>query len=212
TQPLSGGKPVTLSWTNNATNATGVKILRSTDGVNFTRVNTVARDVSTFTDTSLTPSTLYFYKVAATNQHDPDAASDSMMVRTRMAQPVLQIADVCVGSNSLRWTATANDHYTIERGDATGGTFTLIATVPASQTRFIDNNNGAGLALGTYTYRVTGFSVFPESTDSAASDIAKSTLGPINIDHGAPTGVPGFTDHSDLRGNGSAQFTTENLL
>src|SRR5262249_54045199 len=148
-QPLPGGKQVTLSWTNNATNATGVKILRSTDGINFTRVNTVARDVSTFTDTGLTPGTNYFYNVVATNQHTPDSDPANLTVRTRIAAPVLQIADVCVGSISLKWTATANDHYTIERGDGTGTTFTLIATVPASQTAFTDNNGGAGLALGT---------------------------------------------------------------
>jgi hypothetical protein len=211
-QPLPGGKQVTLSWTNNATNATGVKILRSTDGINFTRINTVARDATTFTDTNLTPGTNYFYNVVATNQHPPDSDPANLTVRTRIAAPVLQIADVCVGSIALKWTATANDHYTIERGDATGTTFTLIATVPASQTAFTDNNSGAGLAFGTYTYRVTAFSVFPEGNDSAASNVAKSTIGPINIDHGAPTGVPGFTDHSDLQGNGSAQFTNENLL
>src|SRR5262249_41565656 len=37
-------------------------------------------------------------------------------------------------------------------------------------------------------------------------------IGPINIDHGAPNGIPGFTDHSDMQANGSAQFTVENLL
>jgi hypothetical protein len=213
---LPGGTQVTLTWTNNATNATGVKIFRAPD-VNgspgtFTRVNTVARDVSTYTDSGLTPGTRYWYQVRATNQHSPDAASDSVPVRTRVAAAVLQVADVCVGSLALSWTATANDHYTIERGDANGANFTLIATVPASRASFTDNNNGAGLAFGTYTYRVTGFSTFPEGNDSAVSNFARATIGPINIDHGAPNGNPGFTDHSDLKGNGSAQFTTENLL
>src|SRR5262249_12937245 len=41
---------VQLSWTNNASNATGVKVLRAMAGTTFTQVTTVARDVSTFTD------------------------------------------------------------------------------------------------------------------------------------------------------------------
>src|SRR5262249_16156838 len=148
--PLPGGTQIQLSWTNNATNATGVKILRSTDGATFTQVNTVARDVSTFTDTGLTPATLYFYRVVATNQLGDSAPSNKTSVRTRIAAPVLQVADVCTGSLTLSWTATANDHYDIERSTA-GGPFTLIATVDAGQTSFTDT----GLPNGTFSYRVT---------------------------------------------------------
>src|SRR5262249_40855227 len=164
--PLLGGTQIQLSWANNATNATGVKILRSTDGVNFAQVNTVARNVTTFTDTGLVPSTLYFYQVVATNQLGDSPPSNTASIRTRIASPILQVADVCIGSLTLSWTATANDHYDIERS-AAGGPFTLIATVDASQTTFTDT----GLPNGTFSYRVTAASVFPEGADSAVSSV-----------------------------------------
>src|SRR5262249_35199018 len=44
------------------------------------------------------------------------------------------------------------------------------------------------------------------------SNVAKATIGPITITHFVSPGNPGFTDHSDMVANGSAQFTTENLL
>jgi hypothetical protein len=69
-----------------------------------------------------------------------------------------------------------------------------------------------GLANGTFFYQVTASSTFPEGTDTGDSNIAKATIGPININHFVSTGNPGFTDHSDMVANGSAQFTVENLL
>jgi hypothetical protein len=217
---VQGGTQIQLTWTNptGGQPATGIKILRSTDGVTFTQVNTVARDVSAYTDTGLTPATLYHYRVVATNQAGDSAPSNTLDIRTRIAAPVLSIDDICPGPStsgiSLRWTVTANDHYDVFRGDANGANFTLIATVPASQTTFTDTGADiGGLPFGTYTYQVVASSSFPEgTTDSAASNVARATIGPINIDHGAPNGNPGFTDHSDLQANGSAQFTVENLL
>ena len=208
---VQGGTQVQLTWTNPSGGqpATGIKIFRSIDGVNYTPVNTVARDVNTYTDTGLTPATLYHYRVVATNQAGDSPPSNTLDIRTRIAAPVVQVADVCVGSIVLRWTATANDHYDIFRGDASGANLTLIATVDASQTTFTDT----GLANGTYTYQVVANSTFPEgTTDSAASNVARATIGPINVDHGAPNGTPGFLDSSDLQANGSAFFSTDEHL
>jgi hypothetical protein len=210
--PLVGGTQMRLDWTNNAaapSPATGVKIVRATDPTGpFTLVNTVARDVSTYTDTSVRPSTFYYYQVVATNQVG-DSPSQTVGARARVAAPLLQPRDVCPGSISLGWTSTANDHYDIERGDAQGMSFELIATVPSSQTTYTDTN----LPNGTFTYRVTGFSVFPEANDFAISNAAKATIGPIDIAHGTPgSRQPGFQDHSDMQSNGSGQFTSENLL
>src|SRR5262249_18875277 len=207
---LSGGTQVTLSWTNNFTStspATGNRIERSPDGVNFQPITTVSRNATTFTDSGLTPATLYSYRIIATNQVGDSPASNTAAVRTRIAAPVLTIADVCVGSIDLSWTGTANNHYDVKR--STDGTnFTLIGTVPASQTTFMDT----GLANGTYFYQVTAVSTFPDGTQTGDSNVVKATIGPITVTHFVSPGNPGFTDHSDMLANGSAQFTAENLL
>ena len=215
--PVAGGTQIQLTWTNPPLGTdhdpTGIKILRSSDGVNYAMVAEVDRFTNSYTDSGLTPSTLYHYRVVATNQKGDSAPSNTADVRTRMAAPVLKIDDICVGEVSLRWTATANDHYDIYRGDANGANFTLIASVPASQTSFMDT----GLANGTYTYHVTGFSVFtsgPLPNDSADSNVAKATIGPVNVNHVDPNDPngPGFFDHSDMQANGSALFSTDEHL
>jgi hypothetical protein len=207
---LPGGTQVQLSWTNNFTSAspaTGNRIERSPDGVNFQPVATVGRNATTFTDSGLDPATLYFYRVIATNQVGDSPASNTATVRTRIASPVLTVSDICVGSIDLSWTGTANDHYDVKRS-TDGVNFTLIATVPASQTTFMDT----GLANGTYFYQVTAVSTFPEGPQTGDSNVTRATVGPASINHFVSPGNPGFTDHSDMQANGSAQFTTENLL
>src|SRR5262245_35112092 len=207
---LPGGTQVTLSWTNNFTTAspaTGNEIFRSPDGVMFEQVATVNRNATTFTDSGLDPATLYFYRVVATNQLGDSAPSNTASVRTRIASPVLTVADVCVGSIDLSWTGTANNHYDVKRS-TDGVHFSLIATLPASQTTFMDT----GLANGTFFYQVTAVSTFPDGTQTGDSNVVKATIGPITVTHFVSPGNPGFTDHSDMLANGSAQFTAENLL
>ena len=64
---------INLAWTNNSGSDTGFHIDRSTDGVTFTAVGTVAASVTTFSDTGLTDGMTYYYEVQAFNT----AAGDS---------------------------------------------------------------------------------------------------------------------------------------
>lgn len=55
----------TLNWTDNSTNELAFGIFRSTDGINYSFVAQTAADAVSYTDTLLTPSTNYFYRVQA---------------------------------------------------------------------------------------------------------------------------------------------------
>src|SRR5262249_50902331 len=57
-----------LTWANHATNATGIKIERSSDGETFVQVNIVPRTATSYTDSGLRGSSVYFYRIRATNQ------------------------------------------------------------------------------------------------------------------------------------------------
>jgi hypothetical protein len=67
------GPQIQLNWTNPAPNPghdpTRIKILRSTDGINFSLVTTVFRLNTTFTDLGpFNYNQPYFYRVVGTNQ------------------------------------------------------------------------------------------------------------------------------------------------
>src|SRR5207245_9477305 len=130
----------------------------------------------------------YSSQVVATNQVGDSAPSNTAAVRTRIASPVLTVADVCPGAIDLSWTGTANNHYDVKRS-TDGTTFTVIASVPSTQTTFMDS----GLANGTYFYQVTAVSTFPEGTQTGDSNVVRATLGPVTITHFVSAGNPGFT-------------------
>src|SRR5262249_16605063 len=119
---------------------------------------------------------------------------------------VLTVDDICVGAIDLSWTGSANNHYEVARS-SDGITFTPIATLPAVQTTFTDTD----LANGTYFYQVTGVSTLPSGTVDDPSNVVNAILGPIQINHFVSPDSPGFTDHSDMSSNGSAQFTADVL-
>ena len=188
---------IRLTWVNNAANATGVKIERSLDGVNFGLAAIVARDVTTFTDTGLSASTRYFYRVRATNQLGDSGYSNTADATTRIGAPVLMVSNVGSSEVDLSWTRTANDHYDVERStDGTNFTRVNSVPIPASVTTYSDT----GLARQTYYYRVHAYNVNP--TDSALSNVVVAVIGPIVLDYTA--GFP--ANPLFLTANGSAQF------
>lgn len=56
---------IDLAWTDNSMDELGFAIERSLDNVTFVQIATVAADVTSYSDTGLTPATLYYYRVRA---------------------------------------------------------------------------------------------------------------------------------------------------
>jgi hypothetical protein len=193
------GRRVVLSWTNNATDATGVRIFRSTDGSNFTLLTTLPRSAKTYTDpappTSLAAGTVYYYRVVATNQLGNGQPSNTAVVSTAGA-PVLSLANIYSTEIDLSWTRTGNDHYDVERS-TDGVNFVPInpAPIPTAVTTYRDT----GLLPGTYYYRVRSINVNPDESD--LSNIVSAQLTTDLIDHSG-----GFDKSNDLTANGNAVF------
>jgi len=58
---------IDLAWTDESADETGFKINRSTDGVNFTYLDTAAADAEAYSDTTCAADTRYWYEICATN-------------------------------------------------------------------------------------------------------------------------------------------------
>jgi hypothetical protein len=61
----SSSTAIKLNWSDNSSTEAGYKIERSTDGTNFSQINTVGMNVETYTSGNLTKGKKYYYRVRA---------------------------------------------------------------------------------------------------------------------------------------------------
>jgi hypothetical protein len=78
----AGADFIVLGWSDNSAVVSGYSIERSTDGVNFSQIGTVAGDVTSYVDSGLTEGSTYYYRVVAY-----DAVGDSPYSNIASAVP-----------------------------------------------------------------------------------------------------------------------------
>lgn len=146
---------IDLSWTDNSANETSFKIERSDDGVIFAQIDTVAANVTSYSDTTVAESTAYWYRVRAAVSCG-DSGYSNVATATTPACPVLPPAAPTNLSGKafkyevyLTWTDNANDEdgFRIYRGDSPT-TLVLIDTIGPDSTAYTDT----GLTRKTFYY------------------------------------------------------------
>ncbi len=94
---------IRLTWPNTPTNEQGFQIERALDGTSFTLLAVRGANLTAFTDTALAPSTLYYYRLRATNTAGPSAWTEVASLSTP-GPPVIvvppQTQGVAVGANA----------------------------------------------------------------------------------------------------------------
>ena len=73
---------INLAWADNATNETGYKVYRSTDGRSFATVATLGANVTGYSSTGLSRGKVYYYRVRATNSLGDSANSNTASAKT----------------------------------------------------------------------------------------------------------------------------------
>src|SRR4029077_15043161 len=116
---------INLTWIDNANNETGFKIERcQTAGCsNFAEIAQVGANVTAFSNTGLTASTSYSYRVRATNLGGDSAYSNTASATTQATQTVpaapsnLTATAVSTSQVNLSWTDNSNNEtgFKIER-------------------------------------------------------------------------------------------------
>jgi len=189
----AGATQINLSWTNNATDQTGFKVERSPDNVTFTQIGTAGASTTTYSNLSLSPKTVYYYRVRATN-----ASGDSGYTNVSSATTLPDTTPPTAPSNltaiaasstqiNLSWTASTDNvgviGYEIRRCQGAGcTTFAQIATPPGTGTSFSDT----GLAASaSYSYEII-------ATDAAGNLSSPSNIGVAATLAGAPVAPSGL--------------------
>jgi hypothetical protein len=106
--PISSSQ-INLTWSNTSSSQTSVKIQRSTDGVNFTDLTTVAGSATSYSNTALAASTAYTYRIFAINSNGSSPASNLASGTTLAAN------STTTNLSSLTWTSATTGWGTIQK-------------------------------------------------------------------------------------------------
>jgi fibronectin type III domain protein len=187
---------INLTWTDASDSENGFKVERSVDGATFTEAGTTATNTATFSDTGLTASTKYYYRVCARNSAGDSPYSNIAAATTQAPALTVPVAPsglsaTAVSSTGINvsWTDNSDneDGYKIERS-IDGTSFTQIGTTTANTTSYPDS----GLSASTsYYYRVRAYNAAGSSSyDSTAS--ATTQAHPLAVPS-APTNLTATT-------------------
>ena len=172
----SSSSQINLTWTDNSNNESGFNIERSTDGSNFSPLATAAANATSYSNTGLTASTTYRYRVFATNATGSSTASNTASATTQAPPPTppaapasLTASAVSASRIDLNWTdASGNeDGFKVEQS-TDGASYTQVAAVGPNVTTF----SNTGLQKNrTYYYRVRSYR---QTVNSTYSNVASA--------------------------------------
>ena len=169
----SGSTQVDLAWVDNATNETGFRIERSTDGINFSEIATTEQNTTLYSDVTVVAGITYSYRVGTYNSFGSSSYSTVAWVTTPQASPAaptnLSVKTRSSTQIDLKWTDRSSNEtgFRIERS-LNGSAWTLLSTVGANVTAY----SSTGLSPSTtYYFRVQSFN----SGGASASSNTAST-------------------------------------
>jgi fibronectin type 3 domain-containing protein/sugar lactone lactonase YvrE len=185
---LGSGLSVNLSWTDNSGDETGFKIDRKTGAGAYALLATVGSNIVNYTDTTVSYSTNYTYRVKAINGVLESGYSNESQISTGPPQPPNAPSDLTANVVSstrvdLAWldNSSNEDGFKVERKTGAGA-FSVIATLGVNATSYSDMTASPSTQ---YTYQVRSFS-------NAGGDSAPSN--PVTVSTPAapqPPAAPG---------------------
>ncbi|MFA5795456.1 MAG: DUF2341 domain-containing protein, partial [Candidatus Brocadiia bacterium] len=175
------GNQIDLSWQDNSVYEDGFSIERSSDGINWVQIATTTESSTIYSDTTVTPTNNYYYRVASYKQSGNDPYSNQYATGTSMpnAPTALIASEVASSFITLGWTdnSVSENGFKLERS-LDGINYTITYTLPAGTVNYTDS----GLVQNTtYYYRIFAYNGIG---NSAYSNSISETTKNLNIGNG----------------------------
>jgi len=211
---------INLSWTN-VSNESSYQLQRSTNGLSWTTIATPSVDNTSYNDTGLTASTLYYYRVKAVGNgstfldsgYGSGSGTTSSTSSTPLSTPLSFAATVISSTQiNLTWGDVANeDSYQLEWSPNGSSGWTQIGgTIAAGATSY----NHTGLTGSTayyYRLRAIGSGIYSNSA-YATTNATTSAAGPSLEALTFPTVTGSLTNTSGVWTSGAGSWDTNRGL
>jgi hypothetical protein len=177
--------PLTLTWVNNAVDAIGFSVERSTGGTGaFAEVATTGAVVTAYVDPTVTDTTSYCYRVRAFNSTEYSDYSNTACSRRFHPTAGLAVVKMGPGSGTVVSAPTPNSASSgiicgmnCSGSFASGTTVALIAT-PATGSTFAGWSGGGCAGTGTCTLTLTSTMIVTATfNESQAVSLTVSKAG-----------------------------------
>jgi hypothetical protein len=196
------GSQINLSWANQATNQTAVWVERSLDNATFLQVASLAGTATSYSDSGLLGSTLFYYRVRGVNNGNPGPASNVASATTQPGVPWPPTGLGCIPRSNyvqISWCApsrgTPPTSYYVNRSSTSGGPYTTVGN--PTTTNYNDNTVSDGY---TYYYVVSAVNSYGQSANSSeAAATPSATALPVpwmDQDIGSNVQIPGSASYS----------------
>ena len=143
---------VELSWKDNATNETAYKIERKTDSGNFSEIGATSKDVTIFSDQTVTLNTTYTYRVYSSNQVGKSTLYSNEVTVKTVSGPKLSTTSV---SEVSAFGAKSGGNITSDGGSPITARGVVWSTETAP-TIALATKTSDGTGTGTFQSTVTG--------------------------------------------------------
>jgi|GEM_PF-1300837 len=167
-----------LAWTDNSSNETGFNVERSTDGINFTGIASTSANTVSYSDTGLTASTTYYYRVRAFNAGGYSTYSNTANTTTLDTAPLAPSGlSASVASSTqinLSWADNSSNETAFEVVRSTDGvSFSHVASTSANATGYNDSGlaGNAHYFYKTRAFNAIGYSSFSNTADATTTDV-----------------------------------------
>ena len=187
TSAVNPATSLLLSWTDGATNENGYRIERSRDAVAFSQIAQVGANATSYTNTGLSATSTYYYRVFAFNGEGVSAYSNTAAGQTGQATPTNTAPAVSVASpaNTASYPEGASITFSGSASDAQDGNLSGSLSWSSSLSGHVGNGASFSKTLpaGTHTIRAA-------VTDSGGMSGASQVTMTVTVDAPAPPPEP----------------------
>lgn len=211
---------INVSWTNVA-NETGYQLQRSLNGLSWTTIATPGVNVTTYNDTGLSASTLYYYRIKAVGNgtsyldsgYGSGSGTTSSSSATPLSTPTSFAATVISATQiNLSWGDVSNeDSYQLEWSPNGSSGWAQIGGTLASGTTSFNHTGLTGSTPYYYRIRAIGSGIYSNSA-YASTNATTSASGPSLENLTFPTQVGTLTNTSGVWTSGAGSWNSNKGL